>query len=152
MMMKINRQKITGFSLLEALIATIVLSVGLLGMAGLQGMALRNNHSAYLRSQAVVMAYDMMDRMRANKAAATSADYDRSYGDGVTTQSCSSYCAADKMADADVKEWVAALARLPSGDGSIAVTNTGLATINVQWDDDRDTATPDLKFQLTTLL
>ncbi len=149
--MKTNRQKSAGFTLLEVLIATVVLAVGLLGMAGLQWTALRNNHSSYLRSQAVVMAYDMMDRMRANKGGATSADYDRSYGDTVPTQSCSSYCTTAEMADADVEEWVTALSRLPSGDGSIAVATDGLATIFVRWNDSRD-ASNLVSFRLTTQL
>jgi type IV pilus assembly protein PilV len=56
----------SGFTLLEVLITLIVLSVGLLGLAGLQTMSLRNNHDAYLRSQATIQAYDIVDRMRAS--------------------------------------------------------------------------------------
>lgn len=59
-----NRE--TGFSLLEVLIAIVVTSIGLLGLAAMQATGLRNNHSAYHRSQATVLAYDIADRMRSN--------------------------------------------------------------------------------------
>ncbi len=56
----------TGYSLIEVLIAIVVTSIGLLGLAAMQATGLRNNHSAYQRSQATVLAYDIADRMRAN--------------------------------------------------------------------------------------
>lgn len=146
-----QQNKISGFSLLEVLIAFLVVSVGLLGMAGLQATALRNNHSAYLRSQAVLMAYDIMDRMRANKAAAMAGSYARSFGDSKPSTTCSSICTPSQMAEADENEWVDALAKLPSGDGSVLVTSAGLATVTIRWDDNRDTSNL-ISFQLTTRL
>ena len=59
-------KKNTGFTLIEVLIAMIVLAVGLLGLAGLQATSLRNNQSAYNRIKATQLAYDIADRMRAN--------------------------------------------------------------------------------------
>ncbi|MBT5229003.1 MAG: type IV pilus modification protein PilV [Methylococcales bacterium] len=55
-----------GFTLIEVLIAVIVLSIGLLGFAGLQLSSLRNTNSSYTRAQAVTLSYDIVDRMRAN--------------------------------------------------------------------------------------
>ena len=60
--------KNAGFTLIEVLIAMLVLAVSLLGLAGLQATSLRNNQSAYNRSQATQLAYDLADRMRANAA------------------------------------------------------------------------------------
>jgi type IV pilus assembly protein PilV len=132
-------KKMAGFSLIEVLVAFLILLVGLLGMAGLQATSLRNNHSAYLRSQATLMAYDIMDRMRANRTAALAGSYARDFGDTQPIQTCPNYCAAVDIALADEWEWVNSLNRLPSGDGSISVTNSGIATVNVRWDDVRDT-------------
>ncbi len=56
-----------GFTLLEILVAVLVLSIGLLGIAGLQVTGLRFNHSAYARTQATLLAYELADRMRANR-------------------------------------------------------------------------------------
>ena len=59
-----------GTTLIEVLIALIVLSIGLLGLALLQVTSVQSNHSAYYRSQATVLAHDLADRMRANRTAA----------------------------------------------------------------------------------
>ena len=64
-----------GFTMVELLVAVLVLSIGLLGLAGLQAAGLRNNQSAYLRSQATILAYDVADRMRATRAAAAAGAY-----------------------------------------------------------------------------
>ncbi len=54
-----------GFTLIEVLVAVVVLSIGLLGLAGLQTTGLRNNQSAYYASQAAIYANDIFERMRA---------------------------------------------------------------------------------------
>src|SRR5574343_439121 len=67
----------TGFTLIEVLIAMLVLAIGLLGLATLQTYSLRSNLSAYTRGQATQLLYDMSDRMRANSslANATTSSY-----------------------------------------------------------------------------
>jgi len=64
-----------GFSLIEVLVALLVLSVGLLGLAMLQIEGLKHNTDAYYRTQATVLAYDIIDRMRANSDAARNGNY-----------------------------------------------------------------------------
>ena len=59
-----------GASLLEVLVTVVLLSVGLLGIAGTQTIGLKNVANASLRTQASVLAYDIVDRMRANRIAA----------------------------------------------------------------------------------
>ncbi len=60
-----------GFSLMEVLVALLVLAIGLLGLAALQTQGLRFNQGAYVRSQATILAYDIMDSMRAARGNAT---------------------------------------------------------------------------------
>lgn len=114
-----------GFSLLEVLVAMVILALGLLGVAGLQAVSMRNAHSGYLRSQATILAYDMVERMRANTTLARAGSYSvavGSAGGGVG------------IAATDVTEWKTALSQLlPSGDGSVVVLNSSEATITVQW-------------------
>lgn len=69
--MKMNKRHQQGTSLLEVLISVIVLALGLLGFAGLQSVSMKNNHNAYMRSQATVLAADGIDRLRANKVGGT---------------------------------------------------------------------------------
>jgi type IV pilus assembly protein PilV len=124
------RQK--GFTLLEVLVAMLILSIGLLGLAGLMASSLRNNHSAYYRSQATWLAYDVIDRMRTNRPNAVAY---------VVDMGAASADAA--MAGIDITDWKATIANtLPAGDGSVAVAVAGEArtvTVTIQWDDERGT-------------
>lgn len=65
-----------GFSLIEVLVALLVLSVGLLGLALLQVQGMRYNSNSYQRTQATVLAYEIIDRIRTNsKNARTNGAY-----------------------------------------------------------------------------
>ncbi|MCC5865121.1 MAG: type IV pilus modification protein PilV [Wenzhouxiangella sp.] len=61
-----THQASSGVTLIEVLIAVLVLSIGLLGLAALQGVALQSGQAAYYRSQATAIAYEAADFMRAN--------------------------------------------------------------------------------------
>ena len=130
----------TGFTLLEVLVALVVLSIGLLGLSGLQTSSLRNNHSAFLRSQATLAITDIMDRIRANSDAANAGDYDIAYGDSASATNCTSGCTPEAVADMDLVEWRAYVQRLPEGEGEIAVDADGVAEIRVRWADTRDSS------------
>lgn len=82
-----------GFSLLEVMIALIIFSVGILGMAGLLMLSVRTNHSAYLRSQAGFLAQGMADRMRLNMPALWNNQYDRTYPVTGTPPACTAAAA-----------------------------------------------------------
>lgn len=128
-----------GFTLVEVLVALVVLSIGLLGMAKMVMVSSHSNDSAYLRSQATALAYQAMDSMRANLSASTTNGYIT--GLGVmppAAPNCSAYCPPPTLALSDVWGWKQHLKNtLPSGTGSIATTATFpvLATVVVQWDD-----------------
>ncbi len=121
----------SGFSLLEVLIAVAIMALGLLGLAGLQAQGLKNNHSAFIRSQAALYAYDMVDRLRADRAAALAGSYNLTMAASAPTGTA--------LADTERAGWLAQLAVLPTGDGSVNVTSTGVATVTVQWNDSRAT-------------
>lgn len=128
-----------GFTLLEVLIAVVVLSIGLLGLAGLQTTGLRNNQDAYARTVAATLANDMADRIRANMAGFEAGDYNN-------TSEAHSYCetvsgcSPDEMAEHDTFMWNQALAALPNGQGNVA-TNARIVTVTVFWDNARTGAT-----------
>lgn len=118
-----------GFSLIEVLISIVVLSIGLLGAAGLMGSSLRNTNTAYYRSQATVLADDMLDRMRANITAAREGRYDIAM-DGTITAS------ATDVALFDAQEWLTTLSvTIPDGAGSVNVNADGVVQITIEWDD-----------------
>jgi len=138
-MIKINKQ--SGFTLIEALISMVILAIGLLGMAALQANSLRNNQSAYNRSQATQMAYDMSDRMRVNKS--VGANYVSTFmtvAAATKVANCllTASCSAADMAKNDLFELQTALkTALPRGIASITVA-TNLYTITINWDENRD--------------
>ena len=131
--MKMPRQ--TGFTLIEVMVTVIVLAIGLLGLAGLQATSLAFNSTAYQRSQATSLAYDIADRMRANVVAARNGAYDVNFGftdPGAAT-----------VADMDLGQWRQALINTLPGPGTGSITqNTGVFTIIVQWDDSRGQEAP----------
>jgi type IV pilus assembly protein PilV len=57
---------VLGFTLIEVLVTIVVVSIGLLGLAGLQINGLRANVSSEARSKATLLANDIIERMRAN--------------------------------------------------------------------------------------
>lgn len=75
-----GHHRTAGFTLIEVMVAMLILSIGLLGMAGLQAVSLKMNQSAQHSSQATFLAYDIIDRMRANRQAALDGDYDMALG------------------------------------------------------------------------
>jgi len=121
------RQDITarreqGFSLIEVLIAMVVIAVGLLGFLGMQVYAVKGNDSAYLRSQATLLAYELADNMRASRQAALDGDFD----DGGSERA----------------GWDARLVTvLGPGAAGTVVRNDNSAVITVAWTDDRAAVT-----------
>lgn len=142
-----TRHRQHGFSLLEVLIALVVLSIGLLGLAGLQANGLKNNNSAYQRSQANLMVNEILDRIRANRAGLAAGSYDDPFSGGTPSDpGCiSSGCTPAQLAAYDAFLWQGQVASiLPSGVGDISGSGAdSVFTITIMWDDDRDGAGSD---------
>jgi type IV pilus assembly protein PilV len=101
-----------GFTLLEVLIALLVLSIGLLGLAALQGVGLRSSQEAYLTSQASLLAYDLADRVRANPAGVV--EYNN------FAPVCPDPVPTTPLVAADLGEWFCAVETLlPDGQATI---------------------------------
>lgn len=119
-----------GFTLLEVMVALVVMSVGLLSLAGMQVIGLRTNHSAYMRTQATIQSYDIIDRMRANIRGVRSGYYNKptvADSDGVEHTNCESTtgCSIQHMAEHDLFKWNQAIADiLPNGQGMVCIDDT----------------------------
>jgi len=139
----------SGFSLLEVLIAVVILSVGLLGLAGMQVTSLKYVTSSLQRTQATSLAYDILDRLRANPGGT----YVTVLGTPASNYSSSSGacfgsgagCSANQTALFDLSEWKTSIeSLLPNGQGEVAVqapgagTTTREVTITLEWEDRRD--------------
>lgn len=125
-----------GFSMIEVLVALLVLSIGLLAVAGLQANSLKMNTGAYLRSQANQLAYDMADRLRGNRAGALDGHYAVDAGKQPGEVDCdgANTCGPEALAQSDLHAWKNKLDdMLPSGEGRVE-TSDGIATVTVFWD------------------
>jgi type IV pilus assembly protein PilV len=142
----IHRRAHRGFTLVEVLVSLVVLSMGLLGIAKLILLTARSTDSAYLRSQATELAYEILDDMRANRQTAVAHGYDTSMTTAPTAAgSCiDTACSPTDLALYDVYTWkrrlgVSTGGALPLGQGSISTTTTAAITtavVIVQWDDE----------------
>ncbi len=146
-LLRLNR----GFSLIEVLIALVVLAIGLLGLATLQMTSLQFNSDAYTRSQSTVLAYDIIDRMRSNLTAvdagnytipdSTTANAKVSAYTGCKASTCActgaSSCDATNMALHDLGLWYDRLDKTLPGATSnralIASTGTRQFKITITW-------------------
>ena len=131
-----------GFSLLESLIALVVFSIGFLALTLLMQTSLKNTNSAFYRSVATEQAYDMADRIRANRGAAgvNVANYlnAEATADDPGCIASAAGCSPEVVADYDGWQWNRTNAQvLPSGGGRIEVNAAGLVTVTVSWDDNR---------------
>lgn len=148
-----SRRSARGASLIEVLVAVLILAIGLLGVAALQAAALRNGQSALGRTQAVVQAYAMLDAMRANPTAARGNNYNKAKTctiPAVPTEGAT-------LVDNDWSSWMKGLhdtmGASASTCGQVACASN-VCTITITWDDSRATevsgATTDSARTITT--
>ena len=146
-----------GFSMVELLVAVLVMGIGVLGISALQMVSLQNNRGALFRAEAVQLAYDMMDRIKAHGDPTAYNGLDLGDAPPSVGANCNtSNCTAAQMATFDQAIWKCLLGDfedddecsdlrddgvingdpnrmgLPEGDGSIAVAG-GMVTITVEW-------------------
>lgn len=153
-----------GFGLIEALVSMVVLSVALLGMAGLQAAGARANYNAYLHSQASMIAQDMFERIRGNP----NGNYVVGMNAGLPAGAgnclgAGANCDADSLAGYDIVYMKCSLGlfsgadacinqnfqgQLPQGDGSIAVNGNDY-TLTIQWFDTAENANKTFVFTAT---
>lgn len=141
----VKKQK--GFLFIEAMVALIILAIGLLGVAGMQAMSMKNNNSAIMRTHAIILAYDIIDRIRTNEET----DYEIGIGEDPPSQNCleGNNCTPTQLANFDLANWKCSLGSfteasicntlgvtgvLAQGDGSIALINDTY-TVTIQWVD-----------------
>jgi type IV pilus assembly protein PilV len=135
---KVNNSN-SGFSLLEVMIALLILAIGLLGTAGLMLQSTKSNQSSYQRTQASLLAYDLAERMRLNSSVAISGNaYLLSSTATPGTKPGCTTCTPTEIAAVDLFEWSTA-ANLENIDG--AVTRNGNEyTITMSWQVSMSTA------------
>ena len=129
-----NSARQSGFSLVEVLIALIIMSVGMLGIAGLYVQSMQAGRTSMFRHQAVTLAGDVADRIRANPRAGVA------YAGFAANNNCIAAgidCNEAQMAANDIFIWdQEALDALPNGDVIVQFDDTvtpPLYTIAINW-------------------
>ena len=120
---------------MEVMVSFMVLAVGLLGMAALQGNSLRYSMQAYFQTQSVILNYDIFDRMRANPAGVAGGSYTPDTMPASFTLDCdSTMCTPSQLATYDLVEWNQDVASyLPGGTATLSSPSAGLYTVTINW-------------------
>jgi type IV pilus assembly protein PilV len=139
--MTLRRQ--AGIGIIEILVAVLVLSVGLLGLAGLQMRTLRNNQSSLERAVVVAEIHAVADAMRADRINAVENDaYDIALGDAAPT--------GTTFAETVLAAWRNNLmASLGEGATGAVDCDGALCTITIEWNDERGTLGDDAQQVVT---
>ncbi|AZF30270.1 Type IV fimbrial biogenesis protein PilV [Pseudomonas sp. R4-35-07] len=128
----------SGMTLIEVLVAVLVLALGLLGAAAIQLNALKTTDSARMTSQASFIAYDMLDRIRANAAV----DY---------SQARTGSTSATSVRDLDLRDFEANITGFAGKDAKGAIAASGdEVTVSISWEDVRSRLGERQTFTLTS--
>lgn len=175
------RRDIGGFTLMEVLVTVVILSVGLLGVAGLQLNSLRGNQNALEASVAANLAMEGADRIRANlpgirnpdTGVADRTNYDLINAAGTDPNCITSGCTVAQIAQTDAYEWITRIQDLlpggqgvicrdgtpndgvssaaPACDGAAGPNGEDIFAIKVWWDHDRDPNTALLGYRMSLI-
>ena len=130
---KFERQ--AGLGMIEALVAMVIISLGLLGIAALQLSSLKQSSSAQWHSQAVWYSYEITDRIAANRGAF--ADYIGIDTNNAYQMDCmTNNCTAIQMVEADAQIWKEMVGNLPEGRGVITSPANQVLQIAIMWKED----------------
>lgn len=122
---------------MEVMIAVLVLAIGMLGMAALQSITLRNSNSSSGRSQAVIQTYSLFETLRLNRAAAVAGSYNVSAWTCAAATPPSGGTADYSLFNAWLGQAQAALGD-PNACGRLECTPAS-CTVGIRWDDARAT-------------
>lgn len=132
-----------GTSLIEILVTVVIIAIGLLGLAVMQNISVKAGYDSYLRTQASFLAYDIIDRIRANPSATAYAlNATDTLPTTVPSPSCfnGGSCTVNQMRSFDLYYWQKnALELLPDSKLSIELdVDTNLYTVDITWNDRAD--------------
>lgn len=141
-----------GFTLIEVLVTVFVLAVGILGVAGMQAVSVRESGNTYHRTQADLLVADIVDRMRANRAESREGAASTYVGDpsaAAETDCSANTCDKPTLATHDLYQWQQSMtnSNLPAGEMSVTHVQDVVAggaivgsvfDIRVFWDEERD--------------
>lgn len=144
------RKRQRGATLIEVLVAVVIVSVGLAGLLALQARALQLSDSAYLRSQAALLGYYMMDVLRADRSRALAGNYNMN-------KTCNVSILGSGLAAELRRDWLQAIKNnLGNNDNTCGAIQcigaSSTCTVQIFWDDSRAGGGVSTEYQLTSRL
>ena len=162
----------SGFTLIEVLVTVVIMSIGMLGLAGLQFTGIRGQQQAYEHTLVVAQAWDMADRIKSNPTGVAAGKYDDLEGSGSDPGCINSTagCTTDQLATYDHYIWAKNNSDvLPDAEGVVCrdtdyandfTTNVGQLSscdnlgdalvVKIWWDHDLNPKTPKAYFAMST--
>jgi type IV pilus assembly protein PilV len=127
------RSRVAGISLVESLIAVLVMALGVLGLASVQARLLAENRTSNQRAIAIGLIDDLANRMLLNRNAALAGNYAVAWSTAVAAQNCTTgVCTGAQLAQSDMNLWLASVAQsLPGANASVFVSPTDARQIGI---------------------
>ncbi|WP_028079484.1 type IV pilus modification protein PilV [Solimonas soli] len=135
--MRAGRYRQKGVGLIEVLVAVLILSIGLLGIALVQTRSLSGNNSSMARSMAVVASYSILEAMRADRANALGGSYNKTVAGNNCNAVTSSALAQERLRAWCANQLAAQLGAAATTTGVISCTAGGVCTVTITYDDSR---------------
>lgn len=137
-MLSPGRQSELGISLLESLVAMVLLALGVGALAWHQARQLNEGRHTIASATAILLAQDLAERMQFNRAAAASGGYALAWRESPVAADCQhTPCSGATQARADLAQWRAAVAQaLPGGDAQVflASSTPPRVVVVIAWD------------------
>jgi type IV pilus assembly protein PilV len=145
-----------GVTIVEGLVALVILSVGMLGIASLYVASLKTGRTALIRTHAVNLVNDMLDSIRSNGIAGTAyRTVGRTEAPEAVPACATGACTREELAENDLANWLTAVTRdLPAGAGTVTVTPgtpVDVYTVAVSWREAGETADYDYRASIEML-
>ena len=123
-----------GSSLIEVLVTMVVIALGLLGQAALTAQSGKANNAAFMRSQATLLAYDMLERIRLqNRTLALNGGFTNGFATNGGDPS-DNVPSGTAIQNVELRDWKNNIEQtLPFGDANVSVDNAGFAIIVIRW-------------------
>lgn len=157
----------SGFTMIELLVAVVVFSIGLIGIAGMQATALGLTHDSQVTVRASNLTADILEKIRLNPTARRAGHYNDisgtqtapscvtttdAQGDTTTDPSNTGACTAEELAQLDAWLWMEEISdSLPSGSGEVKFDND-IYTVTVTWKEKQNGTVVDQTYQAGTYL
>jgi type IV pilus assembly protein PilV len=126
----ISRSCQHGMTLLEVLVAVLILAIGLLGIAGLQSRGQAATAEASVRTHATILANELLDRMRINRSQSQNGGYAFTSAPTASVNCRVNSCSTTRLRNFDIADWLTQVNTILPGGTAVSTYSTGASAVN----------------------